>query len=310
MSDSPFFSITIPTYNRAYILHETLDSIRKQNFENWEVIIVDDGSSDNTAEVATSLGKDDARIRYVYQDNAERSAARNNGAAHALGKYLLFLDSDDAFDPTHLSEIYELLKSKEFPVCMVFSNLCYLTEKGLKTPEIPVMKEGNEFEYVLMQPITPSRVCVHRDIFKRFRFDTNIVIVEDLVLWTCIASEFPVYQITKHTVHYRIHDGNSVDLSRNSYLDRYKGLKRLFEHDDYKEISNKIPDSIKTHLLAECSFNMARHYEFIANFSQMNSMLWLSYKHKHSYRNKEKLFMFMKHFPPTRLLLKLVGKSI
>lgn len=304
MENKPFFSITIPAYNRAYILPETIESIQKQTFEDWEVIVVDDGSKDNTAEVVNALSKMDSRIRYVYQDNAERSAARNNGASHAKGQYLLFLDSDDSFFPEHLQKFYELLKLNSFPIGMVFSNVTYLTDDGLIKPDLPVMKSGHEFEYVLLEPITPSRVCIHKDIFTEFKFDPEIVIVEDMVLWVCIASKFPVFQLLDHTSIYRIHGGNSVDLSRNSYLSRYKGLLRLFNHEKYSAISSKIPQRIKKHLLAECSFNMARHFEFIKKFGKMNQMLLLSFRHLPGYRNKERFYMFLSHFPFTALLLR------
>jgi glycosyltransferase involved in cell wall biosynthesis len=303
MENSPFFSITIPAYNRAYILPETIESIQKQTFENWEVIVVDDGSKDDTEEVVKAIGTSDSRIRYVYQNNAERSAARNNGASHAKGLYLLFLDSDDSFFPEHLQKLYELLEKNSFPVGMVFSNVTYLTDNGLVKPQLPTMQIGQEFEYVLLQPITPSRVCLHKDVFLDFKFDPKIVIVEDMVLWVCIASKYPVFQLLDYTSIYRIHGGNSVDLSRNSYLDRYKGLLRLFNDKDYAGISKNIPVTIKKHLLAECSFNMARHFEFVKNYKQMNRMLLQSFQHLGSYRNKERLYMFLSHFPLTASLL-------
>jgi glycosyltransferase involved in cell wall biosynthesis len=304
MENSPFFSITIPAYNRAYILPETIESIQKQTFENWEVIVVDDGSKDDTEEVVKAIGTSDSRIRYVYQNNAERSAARNNGASHAKGLYLLFLDSDDSFFPEHLQKLYELLEKNSFPVGMVFSNVTYLTDNGLVKPQLPTMQIGQEFEYVLLQPITPSRVCLHKDVFLDFKFDPKIVIVEDMVLWVCIASKYPVFQLLDYTSIYRIHGGNSVDLSRNSYLDRYKGLLRLFNDKDYAGISKNIPVTIKKHLLAECCFNMARHFEFIEKFGKMNQMLLLSFKHLQGYRNKERIYMFLSHFPITALFLK------
>lgn len=293
----PFFSISIPTYNRAYILEETLQSILAQTFSNWEVIIVDDGSKDNTKEVAANLCAQDKRIRYIYQDNAERSAARNKGADNAEGTYLLFLDSDDAFEPTHLQKLYDLFELHKFPVAMAFSNVTYLLESGYETPVIPEMPENGAFEYLLMQPITPSRVCIHRDVFNKFRFDPQIVIVEDLVLWVCISTAFPVYQLKEPTVIYRIHGGNSVDLSQNSYLSRYKGLIRFFNADVYQEISKKIPEKTKKHLLAECCFNMARHFEFVKKYGKMNRMLLRSFTHKPNYRNKERAYMFLSHFP-------------
>jgi glycosyltransferase involved in cell wall biosynthesis len=303
-NSKPFFSICIPAYNRAYILEETLQSILSQTFQEWEVIIVDDGSKDNTKEVVAKLIEQDNRIRYIYQDNAERSAARNKGADNSNGTYLLFLDSDDAFKPEHLQKLYDLFEKQDFPVAMAFSNVTYLLDSGFETPEIPEMPENGAFEYLLLQPITPSRVCIHKDIFKRFRFDPKIVIVEDLVLWVCIASEFPVYQLKEPTAIYRIHGGNSIDLSQNSYFSRYKGLQRFFNDPIYKGVSIKIPRSIKKHLLAECSFNMARHFEFAKQFGKMNQMLLLSFRHKPSYRNKERAYLFLSHFPVSAPILK------
>lgn len=293
----PFFSISIPAYNRAFILAETIRSIQKQTFTDWEIIVVDDGSTDETKALVGELMRDEPRLRYVYQTNAERSAARNNGAAHAKGQYLLFLDSDDAFEPNHLQGFYELFEAKGFPVAMAFSNVSYLTDKGLEIPEIPVMDPEKAFEYMLLQPITPSRVCVHRTIFETFRFDPNITIVEDMVLWVCIASQFPVLQLQQPSSIYRIHGDNSVDLSRNSYLKRYNGLLRLFHHADYVQVNAAIPNAIRKHLLAECAFNMARHHEFVKEYGSMNRMLWRSFIHKPSYRNKERLYMFLSHLP-------------
>lgn len=294
---NPFFSIIIPAYNRAYILPETIRSIQEQSFTNWEVIVVDDGSKDNTRELIESLSLEDNRIRYVFQQNAERSAARNNGADHALGNYLMFLDSDDKYTAGHLEKLKAFITEKQEPIALFFSNLSYLHEYGIEVPEIPVMEKGKEFEYLLLQPITPSRVCIHRKILNEFRFDPEIVIVEDLVLWVSIATKYPVFQLCENTLIYRIHEGNSVDLSKNSYLSRYKGLMRLFLHEKYKTISHEIPNRIKKHLLAECRFNMARHFEFIKDFGKMNKMLFLSFKHLPSYRNKERIFMSLSHLP-------------
>jgi glycosyltransferase involved in cell wall biosynthesis len=297
--ENPFFSIIIPAYNRAFILQETIESAQFQSFTNWEIIIVDDGSKDNTKELIESISQKDSRVRYIYQNNAERSAARNNGANHAKGNYFLFLDSDDKYASGHLENLFQFILQKQEPIALFFTNVCYLTAKGIETPNIPIMQTGNEFNYLLLNPITPSRVCIHRNILKEFNFDPKIVIVEDLVLWVSIATKFQVFQVPINSLLYRIHEGNSVDLSRNSYLDRYKGLNRLFHDTDYLTVSKKIPAKIKKHLLAECSFNMARHYEFIKNWAMMNRMLLVSFKHLASYRNKERLFMFLSHFQLT-----------
>jgi glycosyltransferase involved in cell wall biosynthesis len=302
--DTPFFTVVIPAYNRADILPETIASIQNQGFDSWEVIVVDDGSKDNTAEVIKDLAARDWRIKYLYQDNAERSAARNNGAKNATGKYLFFLDSDDGFEPNHMQEVHDLLQRESFPVSMVVSNVLYQMGQVLERPEIPDMAKDNGFNYVLRHPITPSRVCVHRDIFKVFEFDPEIVIVEDQVLWICIATRFPVFHQKEYTVRYRIHDGNSVDLSRDSYRSRFNGLLRLFKHSRYAEISAKIPSKQKQQMLAECAFNRARHHEFVGQIMKMNRMLVLSFWHKPKYRNKERLYMAIAHIPLISTILR------
>ena len=100
----PFFSIILPTYNRASFLKRSIGSVLAQTFADWELIVMDDGSRDQTKEVVTSFK--DPRIRYFYQENRERSAARNNGIARAKGEWICFLDSDDAFMADHL-EVFQ-----------------------------------------------------------------------------------------------------------------------------------------------------------------------------------------------------------
>lgn len=292
----PFFSIIIPTYNRAFILPDTIKSIINQTFTDWEVLIIDDGSKDNTKEIIEDISKKQNKVKYHYQVNSERSVARNYGASLAIGQYLLFLDSDDFFKEDHLQNIYKEIILRKKPVALFFTDILYFSEKGVEKPEIPRMEIGKGFEYVLLNPITPSRVCIHKEIFKTFKFDPEIVIVEDLVLWVCISTKFPVFQVNSYSLFYRMHDGNSVDLSRNSYLSRYKGLKRLFHNKVYEEISKEIPLNIKRFLLAECSFNMARHFEFVKNNKMMMKMLFQSFYHKFNYRNKERLYMILSKF--------------
>jgi len=290
----PFFTIVIPAWNRASMLPDTISSIQAQTFEDWECIVVDDGSTDNTAEVIRELEKNDQRIRYIYQENAERSAARNKGAANSRGLYLLFLDSDDSYAPNHLQGLHAFLEDLKRPVALTFTNLMYDTDQGLVKPDVPEMKAGMEFTYLLRYPITPSRVCIHREIFSHFQFDPEIVIVEDQVLWICIASQFPVYQLKAHTLHYRIHEGNSVDMGKNPYIPRLKGLNRLFHHPSYREVSEKIPRKMKRFMLAECYFNISRHHQIAGRYWEMARYLLCSFRSDPGFRNKERLAMLLR----------------
>lgn len=104
---SPVFSVVVPTYNRARTLPRAMRAVLSQSFQDLELIVIDDGSSDDTPSIVSSMR--DPRIRYRRQQNLGRSAARNNGAAVAKGRYLTFLDSDDEVDPGWLSTLLSLL---------------------------------------------------------------------------------------------------------------------------------------------------------------------------------------------------------
>ena len=102
--NKPFFSIIIPTYNRANLISISIESVLKQTFTDFELIIVDDGSTDNTSEVVGNYT--DNRIFYYKKVNEERGAARNYGIKKSCGEYVNFLDSDDFFDANHLEVAY------------------------------------------------------------------------------------------------------------------------------------------------------------------------------------------------------------
>jgi glycosyltransferase involved in cell wall biosynthesis len=98
---APFFSVVIPLYNRADIVGDTIRSVQAQDWQDFEIVIIDDGSRDNPASVIEAIG--DARVRYIRQDNAGGGAARNRGIEEARGRHIAFLDSDDLFLPGKLS---------------------------------------------------------------------------------------------------------------------------------------------------------------------------------------------------------------
>ncbi len=110
----PAFTVVIPTFNRAPALSTVLGSVLAQTFDDFEVVVVDDGSSDDTSEVVRR--STDPRVRYIHQENAGGCAARNNGAAHATGRFLSFLDDDDSVLPGWLEAFAEALRPPESAV--------------------------------------------------------------------------------------------------------------------------------------------------------------------------------------------------
>jgi len=103
-ASQPLVSVIIPTYNYARFIAQAVASVQSQTYSNWEIIIVDDGSTDNTEAVVSSIAADEPRLTYLRQDNARQAAARNNGIKHARGNFFQFLDADDLIEPHKLEE--------------------------------------------------------------------------------------------------------------------------------------------------------------------------------------------------------------
>lgn len=259
----PFFSVIIPAYNRAHILPKTIESVTSQTFDSYEVIVVDDGSKDNTAEVVKALNN--PKVRYIYQKNAERSAARNNGARNALGKYVCFLDSDDFYLKDHLQVLYNHISKNNFDKALYFVE-CQLLQKGITTlPPIRTLTT-DIFKYFLFNSVVPVRICLHKEIFQDFQFLEDVVIVEDTVLWCNVATKYPIHHVQEYTVIYHLHDDNSVLIEKNCFLPRLKGLKKMFAQNI---MQNKIADAVRNEVLSDCYFGIARHYEFVKKFLPM-----------------------------------------
>lgn len=118
MTINPLISIIIPTYNRAKVIIRAIDSVIKQTYQNWELIVVDDGSSDNTKEVIQPWLAD-KRIHYFFKDKSGASSARNLGIDKCLGEYIAFLDSDDEFEKNKLRDQLDGMKlfNNYFSIC-------------------------------------------------------------------------------------------------------------------------------------------------------------------------------------------------
>ena len=252
----PFFSIVIPTYNRAHLLKAAVDSVLQQTFSDWELIIVDDGSIDNTREII-ALCKDE-RIRYVYQENSERSAARNNGIRHSLGLYICFLDSDDYYLPQRLELLYESIKIKRNPVAAFFTNLI-VEDKGVRRESKEPVITSNVFDCIATSAIHSQQTCIHKNILSTFNSDTNFRIGEDMELWFRIADKFPfIYLKEQSKVVVVQHEERSINVKKgNIYEEQLQMLKRAFL---YNHPGSKVSSKIKQQLLSNAYFGMSKYF--------------------------------------------------
>lgn len=110
---NPTISIIIPTYNRAYCIGQAIKKIQQQTFADWELIIIDDGSGDNTREIVMGFERSDNRVKYIHQNNQGPSIARNRGLSEAVGRIIVYVDSDDELDPNFLSVIVDSFDSND-----------------------------------------------------------------------------------------------------------------------------------------------------------------------------------------------------
>ncbi len=188
----PFFSVIIPLYNKEAYIIETLNSVLKQDFNDYEIIIINDGSTDNSLNIITNLNLKNVLIH--SQKNNGVSVARNNGIQLAQGKYIAFLDADDYWFPNHLNELHRAITA--FPKHSIFCNNYKREVKKNKfkpnkfsfLPKPSAEKLyiiDNYFKSSLIADIAwTSAVCIKKELLlKDFLFDPYIMTGQDTDLW-------------------------------------------------------------------------------------------------------------------------------
>lgn len=220
MTSAPKVSVVIATYNRANYLPETIRSVLDQKFQDFELIVVDDGSTDNTRQVLMPY---ESRIRYFYQANNGPSAARNVGVRHASAPWISIQDSDDLCAPNHLAALYGY--AKDHPECgLVFANGAYLGgPEHNRTTIIPAAKsrrlqtEGVE----LVDLFEKSIVRLQAALITKASYDAvgghdeSLRICMDLDLSFRLFMHCPIAYLDKIVFYYRKHEGN---IGRNEEL--------------------------------------------------------------------------------------------
>ena len=206
------FSVIIPLYNKAPYVAKAIGSVLSQTFTDFELVIVDDGSKDDSAEIAAKAIEGKVNCRLMRQENAGVSVARNNGVAASHGDYLCFLDADDWWAPTFLEEMSKLVA--EFPDAGIFgTNYTIVNETKHKTRVSPIgVDAGFEKGYInycqvyaktLAMPLWTGAVCIPRPIFDEMKgFPKGIKLGEDFLLWIHIALKYKVAFLNKPLAYY------------------------------------------------------------------------------------------------------------
>jgi len=221
-------SVIIPTYNRGWILKEAIESVLAQDFVEFELIVVDDGSTDNTRDILNEYKED---IIICRQPNKGVSAARNLGIASASGSFIAFLDSDDLWLPDKLSIQIAFFEAHEDAL------VCQTEETWIRNGvRVNPKKRHQKFSGHIFQDslslclISPSAVMIKRSLFEEIGlFDESLPACEDYDLWLRISCQYPVYLIDTPLIIKR--GGHADQLSRLPALDKYRiqALKKIIE---------------------------------------------------------------------------------
>ena len=217
----PKVSVIIPTYNRLPMLREAIQSVLKQDFEDFELIVVDDGSIDGTIEEIRKFG---GRVRLLqHPENQGVSAARNKGILHAKGKYIAFLDSDDQWVKGKLKiQVTFLHENPHYPLC--YTDEIWIRGGKRVNPMVKHAKySGWIFEKCLpLCIISPSSAMMRKTLFSKVGlFDEALPVCEDYDFWLRISARFPIFFIDRKLIIKR--GGHSDQLSNRSWgNDRYR----------------------------------------------------------------------------------------
>lgn len=238
----PHVSVIIPTYNRAHLIGATIASVLEQTYSDFEVIVVDDGSTDQTELVISRIS--DSRLRYVRQPNCGRSKARNHGLSLARGKYITFLDSDDLYLPGKIELQVNYLVSHP-DVGMVYTSAHCINEQGAMLKHNYIAAESGyiyeDIAFFTPVTITLPTVMTYKKVMENVGcFDENMHRFEDTDMWRRISKSYRIDAMPEFTCLIRAHDDNSLinqdPVQIASALDYY--AQKIIRDDN--EISLKI----------------------------------------------------------------------
>jgi glycosyltransferase involved in cell wall biosynthesis len=230
----PAVSVIVPTYNSAHFLTEALDSILDQTWDDFEIIVIDDGSTDETGDVVGSYGD---QVRYFYKPNGGPSSARNMGIERARGGYVAFLDSDDLWDPDKLRIQIDFMQ-KHPDLGLVCTDSVRMGSRERRQRKLRGDHIGNLFSTLYSNSfVRTSTVLMTRGCFGEIGcFDEQYRSAEDYDVWLRVARKYPIAYLDQPLATYRKHEHN---VSRDKLTLRQNAARVLEAHYDPNEISSR-----------------------------------------------------------------------
>ena len=266
----PTISLIIPCYNQAIFLEECLSSVLHQTFTDWECILINDGSTDNTEEICKNWVEKDTRFSYIFKENSGVSASRNLGLQKATGDFIQFLDADDKIDFRKKKK--KMAFSAENQI--ILSEFNILTNKQYFPGYNRLKKEYLDWETLFLGWETRFTIPIHtalisRKLLKDFQFDTTLFCFEDYLMWLHITAKKPVCEfIDEPLVSYR-KESNLQSAS--------------------SDLTNLVTERIKVLPLIKAEFGEEKHDKLVYHLLFLQSVENLKIKKEYQKIYNEKL---------------------
>ncbi len=217
----PRVSVIIPTYNRADYICETVDSVLNQTYKDFEIVVIDDGSTDNTKEKLSIFG---SKIKLINQKNSERAVSRNNGVKNSTGEYIAFLDSDDKWKENKLElQVNSLDQDKK--IVLSYSQSLRIDDKSNEINSASRQLQGyNGFLYeklLIRNIIVSATPLVRRESFEKIEgFKSEYIPYEDWEFWIRLSLQGEFSYINEPLAYYRLHPLQSVKLTSAEKIEK------------------------------------------------------------------------------------------
>jgi glycosyltransferase involved in cell wall biosynthesis len=265
----PTVSIIIPTYNNSRFLPATIESVMDQSYTDYEIIVIDDGSTDDTA---AALRPYDGRVRLVYQANQGVSAARNHGLALALGDFVVFLDGDDLLLPHKLAKQVDFLESNN-KVGVVHSGWQTIDERGNLLECIEPWHHAPQLDleaWLLWKPVFLGAMMFRRRWLAQIEpFDTTLRQAEDTdLLLHLSAAGCPMAWLPQVTVYYRQHGSNTMHNGRQQAASLTRVLDKFFGRANLPPAARRLENQVRYYTLIWLVWNLFRtgYHDEIATY--------------------------------------------
>lgn len=329
---SPFFSIIVPAYNAEKYIEKCVGSLLQQSYADFEIVLIDDGSSDGTARVCRMLEQRDERLHYIHQDNKGVSSARNLGMSAAKGEYLLFVDADDYIKPDTLERIAERCKDSSLDLC--FFGYQYVVDGCMKQDVHPLEyygKKNSDILLALIEQNTFGLACnkaIRREFLTQneLAFDRDIRVFEDQDLmmraWNkaevicCIPESF-YYYVSSQTSAMQQFQSAQGSRFFSTHDENLKNLKSFMAQNGIKaeQVSSyllRYVDSEIANIVRMASRVDRKEFRPFANQLENSELMKIfrdSYRKVEHRSTKEKLFWIISK-PKTVFLMRWLGIAI